>query len=88
MKRAIPFIVLVAGLVAAPFALAQGHSYTLDWWTIDGGGGTSSNSRYTLQATTGQPDASVMSNGRYTLAVGYWAGTDRYEVYLPVLMRP
>ncbi|RMG93845.1 MAG: hypothetical protein D6706_14825 [Chloroflexi bacterium] len=74
--------------MAAPFALAQGHSYTLDWWTIDGGGGTSRNSRYTLQATIGQPDAGVMSTGRYTLAAGYWTASGRYEVYLPVVTKP
>lgn len=88
MKRGFTLLLFVLLLAAASLALAQGNSFMLDWWTVDGGGGVSGNGRYTLQATTGQPDAGVMSNGPYTLLTGYWDGSSQYDVYLPVVMRP
>lgn len=36
-------------------ALAQ--SYSIDWFTIDGGGGTSTGGVYSVSGTIGQPDA-------------------------------
>ena len=90
MKRALTFIVLIFGLTVAPFAfaLAQTHHFTLDSWTIDGGGGTSSDSRYTLQATIGQSDAGSVNNARYTLSTGYWDSVEEHKVYLPVVVQP
>ena len=88
MKHAIAFIVLMTGLLTTSVALAQTHHYTLNWWTIDGGGGTSSDSRYTLQATIGQSDAGSVNNARYTLSTGYWDSAEQHRVYLPVIVRP
>ena len=49
-------------------------NYTLDWWTLDGGGGTLANDQFTLAGTVGQPDASgSMTAGQYSLSGGYWA---------------
>jgi hypothetical protein len=65
-------------LVAATAAfLATGlgarGEFADNWWTIDGGGGTSSGAQFTLNGTTGQPDAGVMSGGGYTLRGGFWS---------------
>ena len=69
MKRVI-FVTLVA--VAAAIALAQ--NYSIDWHTIDGGGGTSTGGVYTLTGTIGQPDAGEpMTNGQYAVTGGFWA---------------
>jgi hypothetical protein len=57
----------------------RAQSYSIDWWTIDGGGGTSAGGAFTLSGTIGQPDAGVMSGGAYTLTGGFWA--------LPVLVQ-
>ena len=54
-----------------------GHAqqFTIGSFTIDGGGGTSTNTTYTLSGTIGQPDAgSVMSGGAYAVQGGFWAG--------------
>lgn len=52
-------------------ALAQ---YSIDWFTIDGGGGTSTGGVYTISGTIGQPDAGpTMTNGQYALTGGFWA---------------
>lgn len=57
-------------LCAATPLLAQ--PYTIDWSTIDGGGGTSTGGVYSVSGTIGQPDAGLMSGGNYTLAGGFW----------------
>jgi hypothetical protein len=57
-------------LLSAP-AHAQ---YAIDWYTIDGGGGTSSGGSYTVSGTIGQPDAGTLSGGSYTLEGGFWPG--------------
>lgn len=36
----------------------------------------------------GTPDAGELTNGRYTLYAGYWAGPMHYDLYLPVVSRP
>ena len=59
-------------LVALPVGV-QAQSYTIDWFTIDGGGGTSTGGTYTVSGTIGQPDAGRMSGGTYTLDGGFWA---------------
>jgi hypothetical protein len=46
--------------------------YSLDWSTIDGGGGTSTGGVYSVTGTIGQPDAGTMSGGNYTLQGGFW----------------
>jgi len=52
-------------------AVAQ---YAINWHTIDGGGGTSTNGQYSLAGTIGQADASMttMTNGPYSLTGGFW----------------
>ncbi len=49
------------------------QSYSIDWSTIDGGGGTSTGGVYSVSGTIGQPDAGVMSGGNYSLAGGFWS---------------
>lgn len=64
-------LLLGFGLLLPALGLAQ--QYTVDWYTIDGGGGTSSNGQYVVSGTIGQPDAGVMSGGSYSLAGGFWS---------------
>ena len=50
------------------------QSYSIDWYKIAGGGGTSTNGNYSVSGTIGQPDASgAMSGGNYAVTGGYWA---------------
>ena len=51
---------------------ATAQQYSIDWYTIDGGGGVSSGGTYTLSGTIGQPDAGVLTGGPYTLSGGFW----------------
>jgi hypothetical protein len=62
---------LVVLLILAGPARAQ---YAIDWFTIDGGGGTSSGGAYTLSGTIGQSDAGTLHGGSFTLEGGFWPG--------------
>jgi len=53
---------------------ASAQSYSINWYKIAAGGGTSSGGQYTLSGTIGQPDASMtMTGGNYSLTGGFWA---------------
>ena len=65
-------IVLLASLILPVSGFAQ--QYTIDWYKVSGGGGTSSGGNYQLSGTIGQPDASgAMSGGNYSLTGGFWS---------------
>jgi hypothetical protein len=49
------------------------QNFSIDWHTIDGGGGTSTGAVYSISGTIGQPDAGTMSGGGYSLDGGFWA---------------
>lgn len=51
---------------------AQAQNYAIGWFTIDGGGGTSTGGVFSISGTIGQPDAGVMSGGQYSLNGGFW----------------
>lgn len=54
--------------------VVSGHAqYAIDWFTIDGGGGTSTGGVYSVSGTIGQPDAGTMSGGPFTLQGGFWS---------------
>jgi hypothetical protein len=60
-------------LLLAPI-VAHTQSYSIDWFTIDGGGGTSTGGVYSVTGTIGQPDAGgPMTNGQYSVTGGFWA---------------
>ena len=60
------FIVSIIGTTYA--------DYQIDWYTIDGGGGTSSGDPYILSGTIGQPDAANSQGGGYIVLGGFWPG--------------
>ncbi len=65
---------LLCLLPAACCLQARGQNYSIDWSTIDSGGGTSTGGVYTVSGTIGQPDASgAMTGGDYFLTGGFWS---------------
>jgi hypothetical protein len=62
-------------LLSALWLRAWGQSYSIDWSTIDGGGGTSTGGVYSISGTIGQPDASqqTMTGGNFSLVGGFWS---------------
>ena len=65
-----PFLAL---LLLAPVVLFA-QQYSIDWYKVAGGGGTSTGATYQVTGTIGQPDASsAMSGGSYSVTGGFWA---------------
>src|SRR5215212_1595592 len=64
------YALLVFTFLSISTVVAQ--NYSIDWMTIDGGGGTSTGGVYSISGTIGQPDAGTMSGGNYSLAGGFW----------------
>jgi len=50
----------------------QAQDFSIDWFTIDGGGGASTGGVYSVTGTVGQPDAGSMSGGNYSIDGGFW----------------
>ena len=70
--RSVVLILLTTGLLAAPGRAAA--RFVIDWFSVDGGGGTSSGGGYSIAGTVGQPDAGRTSGGQYTMEGGFWGG--------------
>lgn len=66
-------ILVVMGFLAL-VREAEAQNYSINWSTVDSGGGTSSGGQYTVRGTIGQPDAGVLSGGSYVLEGGLWPG--------------
>jgi hypothetical protein len=70
MKNLIAILVFAALMAVS----ASAQSYSINWYKVAGGGGTSSNGQYSVSGTIGQPDASsAMTGGNYSLTGGFWA---------------
>ena len=65
---------LIFCLLLSAFGQWARGQYSIDWSTIDGGGGTSTNGQYSLSGTIGQAEAGgMMSGGSYSLTGGFWS---------------
>jgi hypothetical protein len=73
-KCGICVMLLVLALSLFTFGVfsASAQSYSIDWFTIDGGGGTSTGGVYSVSGTIGQPDAGHLSGGNFTIDGGFW----------------
>jgi len=72
--------IILMALALTPLVAQAQTNCSIDWFTIDGGGGTSTGGVYTVSGTIGQPDAGTMSGGNYSLTGGFWA---LYAVQMP-----
>ncbi|MCG3128469.1 MAG: hypothetical protein CHACPFDD_03358 [Phycisphaerae bacterium] len=67
----------IAALITT-VSTASSQTYDINWYTIDGGGGTSSGGTFVLSGTIGQPDANSpaapMTGGTFELVGGFWNG--------------
>jgi hypothetical protein len=82
---------IIAGALLGVVNAAALTGYTLDWWTVDGGGATLiTGGSYSLGGTIGQPDAGASNGGTYTVDGGFWGGgaaVDTRTIFLPLIMR-
>jgi hypothetical protein len=69
MALALYFIILHSS-----FCLRAQAQYSVDWYKVSGGGGTSTDGQYSVSGTIGQPDAgAAMSGGNYSVTGGFWS---------------
>ena len=55
-------------------AISFAQSFSIDWYKVAGGGGTSTGGVYAVSGTIGQPDAGgPMSGDGYSLTGGFWS---------------
>jgi hypothetical protein len=72
--KTFPISILAGLLLAVSAASLRAQTYSIDWYKIAGGGGTSSNGQYTVSGTIGQHDAGgPMTGGNYSLTGGFWS---------------
>jgi len=70
MKTSLALAVSLLAIVTR----TSGQLYSIDWHTIDGGGGTSTGGVFAVSGTIGQPAAGgPMTNGQYSVTGGFWA---------------
>ena len=80
-------ILAAAAFIAFATSGAFAQSYSIDWYTIDGGGGTSTGGVYSVSGTIGQPDAGTMTGGSFTLAGGFWSVINLVQIPGAPLLR-
>src|SRR4051812_48405363 len=65
--------VLAFGCVLA-YSTVRAQSFSVDWFTIDSGGGAATAGNYSLTGTIGQPDAGpTLTAGTFSLVGGFWS---------------
>jgi hypothetical protein len=70
--RAMKTLMLFTGLLLPAIGFSQ--QYSIDWYKVSGGGGSSTDGVYTVSGTIGQHDAGgPMTGGNYSLTGGFWA---------------
>ena len=72
MKNPVLVLSLLITVTGSICAMAQ---YSIDWYTINGGGTVSTGSVYSVSGTIGQLDANEVpiTGGTFELNSGYWA---------------
>lgn len=72
MKTKHAFCITLTALALSQTARAQ---FNVNWFSIDGGGGTSAGGQFALNGTIGQPDAApALTGGSFKLEPGFWSG--------------
>jgi hypothetical protein len=67
-------VIFIVLLLAGSRSALRAQSYSIDWYKISGGGGTSTGGVYAVSGTIGQHDAGgPMSGGNYSVTGGFWA---------------
>jgi hypothetical protein len=62
----------LGALVFAGVASTAAADYTIDWYAIHGGGGTSQAGAMRLDGTIGQPAPGYSDGANYQLTSGFW----------------
>jgi hypothetical protein len=73
MRQLFSSVASVIILMLAWCASSPAQSYSIDWYKIAAGGGSSTNAQFTLSGTIGQAEAGgPLSGGAYAVSGGFW----------------
>jgi len=76
IQASLPTLVMLV-CIAAPIQAGETETFSIDWYSIDGGGAMqSTGGDFELSGTIGQPDATaarVLHGGQWKLTGGFWA---------------
>ena len=73
MKRRQGELLIACWFGVLVFCFSCPAEYSVDWFKISGGGGTSISADYLLSGTIGQPDVGNMSGGDFIVQGGFWS---------------
>ncbi|MCB9853336.1 MAG: hypothetical protein H6819_09600 [Phycisphaerales bacterium] len=65
----------VAVVMMTVTALTTADEFSIDWYTVDNGGGYSAGGAFELDGTIGQPDAGFMIGDEFELDGGFWTSS-------------
>lgn len=84
-SRAMRFPAIFAALLAV-CAEVRAQNYSIDWYKVSGGGGSSTGGLFQVSGTIGQHDAGgPMTAGSYSLVGGFWSLTAIQTPGAPIL---
>ena len=89
-RMMILILAAISLLLIATIAIAAPEAYSISWWTVDSGGGTSEGGGYTLHGTIAQHDAGYLTGAEYKLGGGFWGGGQiviTNKTFLPLTLR-
>jgi hypothetical protein len=67
-------LLVMAACLPVSLTASRAQSYSIDWYKISGGGGTSTGGIYSVSGSIGQPDASgALTGGNYSVTGGFWS---------------
>ena len=66
--------IIQCAVLSVLFSTAFAQPYSINWYKIAGGGGTSTGATYQVTGTIGQPDTGMaMSGGNFSVTGGFWS---------------
>ena len=72
MKKQVFIYFGLAGVFMTFFLSVRAQPFDLSWFTINGGGGTSTGAVFSVRGTIGQLDAGRLTNGSTIIHGGFW----------------
>ena len=88
MPRGFATGVLAILLAAAATAPPPAEALKIDWFTVEGGGGTSTGGTLALTGTFGQSDAGSLGAGTLEVRGGFWAAPGATATAIAGLVEP
>ncbi len=84
----VAFLVVFGWAAQQTQAASAGPTFTLDWYTMDSGGGTSAGPTFAVSGTMGQPDAGSHTGPSFQVDGGFWnAWFKLHGIQLPVIFK-